>query len=405
MKYIYCLLCLLTISTSALAQRVCDTDIYTRRHWSPAAKPPVEDNFGRDTMSNEVIIIPVVVHVLFHNAAQNISDAQILSQIEVLNKDFRLLNTDRQNIPSPFKPFSADTRIQFCLARVDPQGRETRGIIRRYTNNEYFLADDGMKFKSRGGDDAWDSRKYLNLWVCSMLGRTLGYATLPGGDPVKDGVVINYDVFGANGGQRSPFNLGRTATHEVGHWMGLMHLWGDEDCGSDGVDDTPRQRGYNYGCPSFPHTTACSENITGDMFMNFMDFTNDACMHMFTAGQKTKMRSVFSATGWRNNFLNSYVCDSTYAAGGPLPNDTLPVAKPADNVEVYPNPVIDIFKLRSKDLATMSGKMLEIYSIEGRRLKMKLLSSNTETMDIRELPAGIYIIRIQGLSPLRIIKK
>jgi len=386
-----------------LAQRVCDTDIYTRQQWQATSKPQSQNSF-RDTVPNEIIIVPVVVHVLFNNAAQNIPDAQVLSQIAVLNRDFRLANLDAASIPAAFKGMAADTRIHFCMARVDPQGRETNGIIRRYTDNSYFLADDGMKLRSRGGDDAWDSNKYLNLWVCSMLGRTLGYATLPGGDPLKDGVVINYDVFGATGVQREPFNLGRTATHEVGHWLGLMHLWGDEDCGSDGVDDTPKQRSYNYGCPSFPHTTVCSETPNGDMYMNYMDFTNDACMQMFSRGQKNKMRGIFSSNAPRNSFLNSYVCDSSYASGGPLPNDTLPVAKPADNVEVYPNPVKDIISIRSKELSTLAGKTLRLYSADGKKIKTFTLRSNAEQMPVRELASGIYYIRIDELPAIRILK-
>ena len=257
-------------------------------------------NGGRDTLNNEVIVIPVVVHVLYHTAIQNISDEQVLSQIRVLNNDYRRLNADTINTPFPFKNVAADTRLVFCLAKVDPNGRYTPGIIRKHTNEEVFLADDAMKFSSSGGDNAWDSKKYLNIWVCNLFGRTLGYSVYPGGPADKDGVVIKCDVFGTTANVAAPYNKGRTATHEIGHWLGLKHLWGDADCGDDGIDDTPTQQTYNNYCPSFPHTSSCSINLYGDMFMNFMDFTDDACLNMFTQGQKNRMRSTF-ALGEPNN--------------------------------------------------------------------------------------------------------
>src|SRR5699024_2630864 len=134
------------------------------------------------------------------------------------------------------------------------------GIVRKHTNVSSFMGEDGMKFSGSGGDDAWDSKRYLNIWVCSLFGRSLEYATPPGGPADKDGVVINFDVFGTTGSLRANFDKGRTATHEVGHWLGLRHIWGDETCGNDEVDDTPRQLSYNFNCPSFPHVTSCSPN-------------------------------------------------------------------------------------------------------------------------------------------------
>ncbi len=395
-------------ATGLNAQRVCTTPLYEQQTpYASMSRPNTINNGGpasRDTVANEIITIPVVIHLLFNTAAQNISDEQILSQLAVLNKDFRRLNMDAGNTPEAFRSSAADAKIMFCLAQVDPSGRATKGIVRKLTNKPFFQGDDGMKFSLAGGDNAWDSRKYLNIWVCNMFGRSLGYSSLPGGPADKDGVVINFDVFGTVGNLRAPFNKGRTATHEVGHWLGLKHLWGDNNCGSDDVDDTPRQLGYNFNCPSFPHVTSCSQTPYGDMFMNFMDFTNDDCMNMFTYGQKTKMRALFSSNGIRNSFLNSFACDSSLASGGPLPDDTLPVVKPMADVRVFPNPVQQMLNIVPVTEYVLTGKACTIYSIAGVKLLQQTMKSEKETLNLSALAAGIYILKIGEGADKKTIK-
>ncbi len=385
--------------TAANAQRTCLTDEYVKTHFQLQNKdtdlsytvPP------RDTFPNEIITIPVIVHVLFNSSTQNISVEQILSQIDALNKDFRLLNSDKSMVPGVFAGLQADSRIMFCLAKVAPDGRSTSGINRVYTNKPHFMAADDMKFKSKGGVDAWDTKNYLNIWVCNMFGRALGYATPPGGDPTKDGVVINFDVFGTKGVLRTDFNKGRTATHEISHWMGLHHIWGDDLCGDDSVDDTPRQKSYNFGCPSFPRVSNCSLDGNGDMYMNFLDLTNDACMYMFTQGQKMKMRTEFSLKGKRNSFLRSHKCDGSLATGGPMPQDSLPVAAPilpADIIQVFPNPVINRVNIQSKELITLKGKTAVVYTLQGKPVHSVVLQSNIVQINIGHLPPGMYMLRI-----------
>jgi hypothetical protein len=355
---------------------------------------------GRDTLKDEVIIIPVVVHVLYNTQQQNISDAQILSQINSLNQDYRRQNADTANTPQAFKKVAADVRIQFCLAKVDPQGYYTTGIVRKYTKAEFFQNDDKMKFSSQGGDDAWDATKYLNLWVCNLFNLTLGYGVLPGSPLQKDGVVIKYNVFGTVGTLLAPYNKGRTATHEIGHWLGLKHLWGDSSCGDDGIADTPPQQAANYGCSSFPHLSQCSINSYGDMFMNFMDFSNDACMNVFTQGQKAEMRSLFALGGPRNSFLNSTACDSSNAAAGPLP-------KPVDSVlkiTIYPNPFNNVVHVTANQDKEIVGKVLKLYSITGKLyLKQTIESANT-VVNVNNLPSGIYILKIQGKNEEHVYK-
>jgi hypothetical protein len=240
-----------------------------------------------------ITVIPVVVHVIHKTAAQNISDEQINSQIAVLNKDFRKQNTDIGSIPGVFAALAADARIEFKLATQDPAGNPTTGITRTSTTTTSFSDDDKMKSAATGGHDAWPRDKYLNIWVCNLGGGLLGYAQFPGGPAATDGVVITHSAFGTVGTAAAPFNLGRTTTHEIGHFLNLRHIWGDDGTGcsgSDFVGDTPNQGGPNYGTPSFPRVT-CGNGPNGDLFMNYMDYVDDVAMFMFTAGQVTRMHA------------------------------------------------------------------------------------------------------------------
>jgi hypothetical protein len=261
---------------------------------------------GQVNMEKAVINIPVVVHVLYNTTAQNVSDAQIQSQLTVLNNDFRKLNSDWINTPSTFTGLVADCEFNFCLATVSPTGVATTGIVRKSTTVTSFSTNDAMKYNAQGGSDAWPSGQYLNLWVCNLSGGILGYAQFPGGATATDGVVINYTAFGTTGTAAAPFNKGRTATHEVGHWLNLRHIWGDATCGNDFVTDTPVHNTSNYGCPSHPKTNSCGTNA--EMFMNYMDYTDDACMYMFSAGQKARMQALFVTGGARESLKTSGGC-------------------------------------------------------------------------------------------------
>jgi len=243
----------------------------------------------------KLITIPVVVHVVHRTKEENISDAQVRSQIDVLNKDFRAKNADKRNVPAPWSGLVIDANIAFVLADKDPKGKPTTGITRTSTTVEAFGPDNGVKSKKAGGADAWPTDHYLNLWVCELTGGLLGYAQFPGGPTATDGVVVLYTAFGTAGVTRAPFNKGRTATHEVGHFLGLRHIWGDRnDCtGNDFVSDTPSAKAANMGKPKFPHIT-CNNGPHGDMFMNYMDYVDDDTMVMFTAGQVARMNATLA---------------------------------------------------------------------------------------------------------------
>ena len=272
--------------------------------------------------------IPVVVHVVWNTAAQNIADAQIASQIDVLNRDFRRTNPDVSSTPAPFLPLTADARVEFFLANVDANGAATSGIERRQTSVVSFSGNDAVKAVGTGGMNAWPADRYLNIWVCPLSGGLLGYAQFPGGPAATDGVVILQSAFGTNGTAAAPFNLGRTATHEIGHWLNLNHIWGDDGtgcAGTDNVADTPNQAGFNPGTPTFPHVS-CSNGPNGDMFMNYMDYVDDRAMFMFTTGQVTRMQACLDGPRSAIGLL---------AGGAPRPSSSPVVAWGANRLDVF----------------------------------------------------------------------
>ncbi|QOY92280.1 zinc metalloprotease [Paludibaculum fermentans] len=246
--------------------------------------------FGLSSERTGVTEIPVVVHIVSSTPEGNISDAQVKSQIDVLNQDYRAANTDLGKVPAVWATLTSDTRIQFALATTDPHGAPTSGITRTATTTGSFGTNDDVKSATAGGADAWPADKYLNIWVCQLGGGLLGYAQFPGGPADTDGVVILHSAFGTLGTAAAPFNLGRTTTHEVGHWLNLLHIWGDRlDCtGNDDVADTPSAQRPNYGKPQFPHVS-CGNGPNGDMFVNYMDYVDDDTMVMFTQGQAARM--------------------------------------------------------------------------------------------------------------------
>jgi hypothetical protein len=245
-------------------------------------------------LADGTVEIPVVVNVLYNTTAENVSDARVAEQIAVLNSDYTATNSDVSKIPSEFQTVSSgDTKVKFRLVST----------IRKKTNTKSWKTNDAMKKASLGGIDATSPTNYLNMWVVGKMtsqGQTiLGYATFPESAGLwNDGVVIAAPFFGKTGAS-SPFNLGRTATHEVGHYLNLRHIWGDANCGNDLVADTPTQTTANYGKPAYPLYNTCTGVQRSVMFMNYMDYVDDAAMFMFSAGQKTRMQSVVASSGAR----------------------------------------------------------------------------------------------------------
>lgn len=238
------------------------------------------------------IIIPVVVNVLQTISESKLSDAQIQTQIDVLNKDFNGLNSEyASGIPTEFNGVKANVGITFELA----------GIVRKTTTKTSWGTRDTMKKSTKGGINPTSPTTTLNLWACTIGGGILGYAQFPGGSSATDGVVIDTQYFGLSSSASYPYNLGRTATHEVGHWMNLRHIWGDASCGDDLVSDTPVHKTSNFGVPTYPYASTCLPKHN-EMTMNYMDYTDDRGMFMFTTGQKSRMAALFVSGGIRSGF-------------------------------------------------------------------------------------------------------
>ncbi len=265
----------------SLRQRMDAIEDFTQR---------VSANPQQYRLVNGIIEIPVVFNVLYKTSAQNVSLTQLQSQIDVLNEDYSATNAD-YNLTSTYNSVkSGNIGVRFVLDAVN----------RRSTTKTSWSTNDAMKKSAQGIVPTSPTTK-LNIWVCNMGGGILGYAQFPGGNSATDGVVLDDNATGRTGTAAAPFNKGRTATHEVGHWMNLRHIWGDATCGNDQVGDTPTHNTANYGCPATGHKSTCSGTPV-EMTMNYMDYTDDACMYMFSLGQKSRMLAVFATGGPRNSF-------------------------------------------------------------------------------------------------------
>jgi hypothetical protein len=267
----------------------------------------------------QIITIPVVVHVIYDGqalgVAPNITDAQVISQINVLNEDY-----SKTGLGSNTNPVGADTKIRFALALQDPNGNPTNGIDRvSLCQPSWSDIDIESTLKP---STIWNPSLYLNMWCVKFTDNTLlGYAQFPdasglsglgtsGGSSNTDGVVSNYDVFGSikyNDGSfllDGTYNQGRTMTHEVGHWLGLLHIWGDAACGDDYCADTPVHHDANYGCPS-PIPLSCDTPPVNEMIQNYMDYTDDACMNIFTQNQTDRITTIINNSARRNSLRSS----------------------------------------------------------------------------------------------------
>ena len=258
-------------------------------------KKAIQDKEVARLMANVTIQIPVVVNVLYRSDDENISDAQIQSQIDVLNEDYQGKNSDLSLVPTVFKQSNQGFPIEFVL----------KDIVRKKCKQKNWAPNDAMKKSSQGGIDPTDPQHNLNMWSCNLGQSLLGYAQFPGGKEATDGVVILYASFGSRtkypgGTYINKYDKGRTATHEVGHWMNLRHIWGDAACGNDLVGDTPPHKTANYGCPGvIPITCPNTTSYTREMTMNYMDYTDDGCMYLFSNGQKDRMMAIFANGGPR----------------------------------------------------------------------------------------------------------
>lgn len=333
--------------------------------------------------SKGIITIPVVVHVIYREPEQNLTMEQIWSQMYVLRSDFNRTNWDTMLVPQVWKNLIADCEIDFKLANRDPDGNVTSGVTRTQTNIQNFITygSDEYYKTSKGGHDIWDRDSYLNIWVGEIGGGLYGFSSFPGSPAISDGLVINITAFGTQGTAEDPSDKGRTTTHEVGHWFNLYHIWGDALCGNDFVDDTPIHEKANYDCNNYPSLSKapCNNQPHGDMFMNFMDYSQDDCMHMFTHGQKARMIS--SLNNDRPSLFNS--------------NGYTGIQEITDrDVEIFPNPVNDELHISSTNRTMIQG--LELYNSLGKRVYSSFSESfeENESIDVSAITKGVYILKV-----------
>ncbi|QRR04068.1 T9SS type A sorting domain-containing protein [Dyadobacter sandarakinus] len=251
---------------------------------------------GKNFKTNADITIPVVFHVVM-NRQSFVTDAQIQAQLDTINKDYAGLNAGAARIPSYFRALFGQSRIRFCLAQRTPADQPATGIVRyTTTRNTFDYTTNLVKHAETGGADAWDPDQYLNIWICDLASSTLGYATFPDdGVPAEQGVVIDYASLPE--GAAASYNQGKTLTHELGHYFNLYHIWGDDNgscSGTDQVDDTPNQANSSSACRTGVVTDNCTPTSPGIMYQNFMDYTPDNCLLMFTVQQVLRMESAFS---------------------------------------------------------------------------------------------------------------
>ena len=341
---------------------------------------------NQNTVSlREIITIPVVVHIVWMDESEDFTDLEIEAQIDGLTADFRRMNDNASIIPPIFQPLAADVEIEFCLASVDPNGKETNGIVRKkteFTNvgTTYSANRRKICYDDLGGSNSWDSENYINIWVGQLDG-AIGIGTFPGEKiSTEDGIFIDPSAFGFFCSSSKGYFHGRTLTHEMGHFFNLHHIWGQNGCDTgDLVDDTPMQdKNYRDQCPSHPQVSCGSE----DMFMNYMDYTNDNCMAMFTKGQKMRMLAALD-TFPRSSLKNSNGCVKTN------PKD---ITLTPDDVLVFPNPASDCIHI-DLDIDNDLPIRMAIFDTSGREIySNQVFVKDLRTFDISNISNGIYFI-------------
>ncbi|MDR2236454.1 MAG: zinc-dependent metalloprotease [Chryseobacterium sp.] len=399
-------------------KRACATDkmmneFFDRNPQIKAQDADLREYLRTDNGSQQrrgTVTIPVVVHVLYKTAQQNISDAQILSQIAVLNNDFRKQNADFSTVvPAAFQSSAADLELAFCMATRDPNGNPTTGIERKSVPSSFVL---GNSYYTSAGLAAWDPTKYLNIWVGFFDGvdsdgepwdDTLGFAYMPNAAGLSfDGLVIGCFNMGTVGTLFQGYDKGRTATHEIGHYFGLKHIWGNSGvcgtaAGSDDCADTPATRRPYYfeDNPVFPDNQyTCTTSANGAMFMNYMDYVADAQMAMFTNNQKTITSNTMS--GPRASLLNSNAC--SFLAVNEV--------EKANSINLFPNPTTQYISIASP-LATINE--VEIFNAEGRLVKKAAIKNETDKIDVKDFANGVYYVRTYNgkefVKSMKFIKK
>lgn len=339
--------------------------------------------------------LPLVFHILYQPDQPCPKEEQVLSQIEALNRDFAQSAYKIQQMADTLQGFSKlveDTFIEFCLATKDQQA----AIQYIPSKNAAWPIEESIK--SSSGVNIWDPQKYINVWVAPLGDNVAGWAQMPGGNPATDGIVIGYKYFGTMGTAQFPYNEGKTLTHLMGNYLGLFDLWSEHNpCQDDLVEDTPIHNAPNTGCAPYLHVSTC-DGSPAEMTMNFMDNSYDACLYMFTAGQKKRMRSMLDEGGLRHSLSNTDVyCNLSdlKSSSTILTDEKLNRL----NIQVSPNPVDEQFTLSINNISTTKLDVTVYNSLGKSMYKTKLspsAGSAQSSIQCGDWPAGVYLVKINS---------
>ena len=314
----------------------------------------------QNSRGGTIYTIPVVFHVVLKKP-NTVTDEEIQAQLDTLNKDFAGVNGDSTKVPAFFKPLFGKSSIRFCLAQRTPDGDYTSGIERvTTTKNSFSTTDDAVKHAATGGANGWNANKYFNVWVCALSNNVLGYATFPE-DSTTDvaGVVIDYTSL--PGGAAISYNGGKTLTHETGHYFNLYHIWGDDDgacTGTDYIDDTPNQADHTSGCYNGVHTDSCTSGGHGIMYENYMDYSDDDCLVMFTTEQVDRMEAALLA--YRSSLLTSDGCTPPVLYA----NDAALKTIDAPGQRICTNTIAPVVTIRNAGTAALTSLTIHV-AIDG----------------------------------------
>lgn len=367
---------------SAILLSSIDADAYYAKVNALIAPRLADETFK----SQATIRIPTVFHIVYQSPIENIPDSMIYAQLQIMNDDFRRLNADTSQTPVDFQSLAGRMDIEFCMATQTPTGTPTNGIVRVNTGTSVFQSPttyavpDPVKHTNLGGSDAWDTEHYLNIWVCNLNGST-AYSAPPGNFmPDDEGIVCKYQHVGRT--HVYPYGEGRSIVHELGHYFCLKHIWGDDggSCsGTDYINDTPNQANYSTNCPTFPKVDACSPNSPGVMFMNYMDYSEDGCRNMFTAGQCAYMLSCIQSL--RPGLLAAQGCE-------PL----VGIAQPEPSMDLRTTP-------DGWEIGLSEPFLLEVWNMEGRKVwESKGWQTGPLNIASSSLGSGVFVLYAQSKS-------
>ncbi|MEM9887282.1 MAG: zinc-dependent metalloprotease [Bacteroidota bacterium] len=342
--------------------------------------------------SFEIKTIPVIFHVVHHETQERISEAQIYSQIEALNRDFSQAIRSIGHPAEQYEGFNRkqadDTYIRFCLADVP------NNIHYVSSNVQEWTSDHAIKYAANGGADVVTPENYLNVWIGKFDQWTSGYAQFPLGPIATDGIAIDYRFFGTIGTALAPYDEGKSLSHLVANYLGVPDIWSDQkDCGDDYIYDTPIHNSPNYGCPPYKHVSTCG-NLPVEMSMNLMDNTDDACQYQFTYGQRLIMTAVLSEKGMRHGLLiGESQCGETATETtleGRKPTE--PIALDVPKLQLQPNPVNQNLQIT----ASHPIERIEIYSLLGKQIHVQTGIQVTQLqLEVSEWLEGSYVLRAE----------